>query len=84
VNRTAFNFGTILSAGWQEGTLEIEFNSLNVYQYKNVPRRVWDEFKAVDQKANYFLNFIRGQYESKCVKQAPILPGLKSKTPDAT
>jgi len=81
VKRTLFNSGSIISAGYDyaKQSLEIEFTSLNVYRYSNVPKRIWLEFKAVLDKANYWQQFIGGQYEVTCTtRRQQVFPALKA------
>ena len=81
-----FNSGWILEANWNKGTLEIKFNSLSIWRYKRVPKRVWDEFKVVSDRANYFLMFVKDKYESQCIHQEPALfetGSLQKKAPKA-
>lgn len=44
-------------------TLKITFRSGNVYAYKKVPQKVYDELKAAGSKGGYFNRFIKYSYE---------------------
>lgn len=43
--------------------LEIIFNNGSIYQYRNVPREVFDQFMSADSKGNYFQDNIRDEFE---------------------
>lgn len=43
--------------------LEIIFNNGGIYQYRNVPRQVYDELMKSDSKGAYFQDNIRGEFE---------------------
>lgn len=44
--------------------LEIIFNSGAIYQYRGVPREVYDQLMAAESKGRYFGENIRGEFES--------------------
>ena len=56
---------TVRSIGYQGKSriLEIEFQSGVVYQYVDVPARVYEEFWQAESKGKYFNSKIRGAYE---------------------
>lgn len=43
--------------------LEIIFNNGGIYQYRNVPREVFDQLKRAESKGSYFHDNIRGEFE---------------------
>jgi len=43
--------------------LEIIFNSGQIYQYRNVPREVFEQFMQAESKGNYFQENIRDEFE---------------------
>jgi hypothetical protein len=43
--------------------LEIIFNSGQIYQYRNVPRAVYDELMRSDSKGRYFQDNVRDEFE---------------------
>lgn len=43
--------------------LEIIFNSGQIYQYRNVPREVFEQFMQSESKGNYFQHNIRDEFE---------------------
>ena len=55
----------IHAIGYDEETsvLEIIFNSGAIYQYRGVPRQVFDEFMHAESKGNFFQNNIRDEFE---------------------
>ena len=56
---------TVRSVGYQRKSriLEIEFQSGIVYQYLDVPGRVYEELWKADSKGRYFNSEIRDGYE---------------------
>ena len=55
---------TVRSMGYQRRRkiLEIEFHSGVVYQYLDVPERVYEEFRQAESKGRYFNCEIRDGY----------------------
>ncbi len=55
----------IHAIGYDDETsvLEIIFNSGAIYQYRGVPRQVFDEFMCAESKGNYFQTNIRDEFE---------------------
>lgn len=55
----------IHAIGYDDETsvLEIIFNSGAIYQYRNVPHQVFEEFMRAESKGNYFQNNIRDEFE---------------------
>lgn len=43
-------------------TLEIEFQAGSIYQFKPVPKSVYDGLVKADSKSNYFRDYIRKLY----------------------
>ena len=43
-------------------TLEVKFTAGGIYRYKDVPRKVWEEFRAAPSKGAYFDAHIRNRY----------------------
>ncbi len=43
--------------------LEIIFSNGSIYQYRNVPREVYEQLMASPSKGNYFQDNIRGEFE---------------------
>lgn len=39
-------------------------NSIDVYEYHNVPQFVFDQFLAADSKGRFFVENIKGQYKN--------------------
>ena len=50
-------------------TLEVEFQSGEVYQYSDVPERVFEEFWKAESKGKYFNFEIRDSYAFVRLKQ---------------
>ncbi|MES1210927.1 MAG: KTSC domain-containing protein [Acidobacteriota bacterium] len=53
----------ITSLGYdpERETLEVEFQSGNVYRYFAVPRQIYEDFLQASSKGRYFGAHIRGQ-----------------------
>lgn len=62
--RTPVASTSIKSVGYDDeaDALEIEFHSGGVYQYFDVPERVYTELLEADSRGRYFHEEIRGQY----------------------
>jgi hypothetical protein len=59
MQRTAVSISGINEVGYHEdseahGTLEIEFESGHVYQFFNVPPKVYDEFMRASSREDYY------------------------------
>lgn len=52
------------AAGFENGTLIIEFTNGTRYSYKNVPRHVYDELLAAPSHGKFFHLAIRNAYEA--------------------
>jgi hypothetical protein len=50
------------SVGYQDGTLEIEFVTGSIYQYFDVPERVYEELRMAESKGAFFQTHIRAQF----------------------
>ena len=56
----------IKEAGYDEATqvLTVKFvNGDEIYEYKNVPKAVYDELMAAESKGSFFTKNIKGKYE---------------------
>ena len=54
--------GSVRSAGYKDGILEIEFHDDSVYRFFAVPPEIAQAFLDSDSKGQYFVSFIRGRY----------------------
>ena len=70
MKRTPVTSSNLKSVGYDPKTrvLEIEFVSGAVYQYNNVPPRVYEELMKASSHGKYFHAYIRNQYPYKRVK----------------
>jgi hypothetical protein len=48
--------------------MRIIFVSGVIYDYKNVPQKIFDEMKASDSKGTYLNQYIKGRYEFEKVR----------------
>jgi KTSC domain len=64
IQRTAVESSSIASVGYarESKTLEIEFRSGSIYQYREVPEAVFKAFSAAQSKGQFFSRQIRGKY----------------------
>jgi hypothetical protein len=60
----SFNSSTIAKVGYDKSTstLEIEFQSGDVYQYFDVPEHIWEAFKISSSKGKFFNDTVKGLY----------------------
>ena len=69
MDRTPVKSSNIASIGYEDGTLEIEFNSGgDVYQYYAVPEGVYRDFMSASSQGKYFNRCIKGCYREKKVE----------------
>ncbi len=67
MKRTKVESSNIASVGYDGNTLEIEFNSGAIYQYENVPIRVYDVMMKADSVGKYFNAHIKSKYNYRRV-----------------
>ena len=67
MRRMPVESSAISSVGYDAGsqTLEVEFQSGSVYDYREVPREVYESFLASSSKGRFFARRIRSRYESR-------------------
>ena len=65
--RTKVESSNIASVGYDGSILEIEFNSGAIYQYENVPIRVYDVMMKADSVGKYFNVHIKSKYNYRRV-----------------
>lgn len=56
------NSSNISSVGFENGTLEIEFNSGMVYQYYSVPESIFQSLLSASSKGKYLNTYIKNVY----------------------
>lgn len=62
LNRQFVSSSNIHSIGYEDGTLEIEFNSGGIYQYHNVPESLYNNLMAASSHGKYFASFIKNSF----------------------
>jgi hypothetical protein len=72
MNRIPVSSESITHAGYHldsdsDGTLELVFSSGGVYQFFNVPAKVYDEFMHAPRKHDYYLTNIGKRFPSSRV-----------------
>jgi len=68
MNRISVISSNIASVGYEDNVVEIEFNSLSVYQYFNVPKEIYEGLLIASSKGKYFNLFIKDKYECLRIK----------------
>jgi hypothetical protein len=72
MERIPIKSSQVKSIGWEpnfsdsetdNGVLQVEFTSLAVYEYKNVPYTIYRQFLAAESKGSYLANHIKGAFE---------------------
>lgn len=69
MKRTKVESSNVASVGYDQldGILEIEFNSGAIYQYENVPVRVYEVMMKADSVGKYFNAHIKSKYNYRKV-----------------
>ena len=49
--------------GYENGTLNVVFNSGTTYRYDNVPQSIYEGLENADSKGKYFMSNIRNLYK---------------------
>ena len=62
MDRTPVSSKNIASIGYEDGILEIEFNSGGIYQYDGVPKEVYSSLIDAKSIGSYFHHNIRDRY----------------------
>lgn len=67
MKRESVSSSNISSIGYEDKseTLEIEFHNGGVYQYFNVPKRVYEGLMSADSHGRFFIRNIKGTYGYK-------------------
>ena len=71
MNRTPVRSSNLVSVGYDPDTLvlEIEFRGKRVYQYAEVPVKVWHSLMAAPSAGSFFDASIRNVYAAKAVTE---------------
>jgi len=67
MNRAYVSSTDLVSVGYDNGTLEIEFKENNVYQYFNVPQSIYNGLLSAGSKGTYFHSHIKNKYRYRKV-----------------
>jgi hypothetical protein len=68
MHRIQVDSSNLHSVGYEQGTLEIEFNHGGIYQYFGVSKDVYDELMNADSHGVYFNANIKNEYEWQKVR----------------
>lgn len=63
MNRTPVTSSNIASMGYDDGTMEVEFNNGGVYQYKDVPESIYNQCFNASSVGAFFAANIKNNYE---------------------
>jgi hypothetical protein len=64
ISREPVTSSTVRSVGYHDGILEIEFKS-GIYQYLDVPKKVYDELLHADSHGRFFNQEIKNKFQSR-------------------
>ena len=62
MNRTKVISSNIASIGYENGTLEVEFNNGKIYRYAGIPEHLYLSLLSAPSKGTYFAQNIRNRY----------------------
>lgn len=65
MERTSVSSSNIASIGYEDCTLEIEFNGGRIYQYYDVPEDVFNELMSASSHGQYFNRHVKNIYQYK-------------------
>lgn len=68
MNRQPIDSSMILSAGYENGIMEVEFKNGTVYQYDGVDRYIFEDFLSSESKGKYLHKLIKNQYPGKKIE----------------
>jgi hypothetical protein len=60
--RQPVNSSNIRSIGYENGTLEVEFNTGSIYQYTNVPPSLYSGLMSASSHGKYFASYIKNSF----------------------
>jgi hypothetical protein len=65
MDRLLVNSSNLVSVGYEPGssTLEVEFQSGNIYQYLNVPEHIYQDLMTSNSKGQYFHDYILKEFD---------------------
>jgi len=63
MQRTQVDSSNVRSIGWEDDTLEVEFNNGGLYQYIGVPKSLFDEMLASNSKGQFLNSKIKTDFD---------------------
>ena len=57
----------IESAGWENGTLQVQFKGGGTYVYAAVPEAVWENFKKAESQGSFLSKEIKPKFRTSKV-----------------
>lgn len=67
MTRQPVNSSNLSSVGYENGTLEVKFNSGSVYQYFDVPQSVYAALMSASSHGSYLAHSIKNVYRYRKV-----------------
>lgn len=67
MERQAINSSSIKSAGYEDGTLEVEFKQGLIYQYYGVPEEFWINLMMSESAGRYLAKSIKNEFPFKLI-----------------
>ncbi len=68
MERISIVSSNLASVGYEDGILEVAFNSGSIYQYSGVPVSVYEDLMSAPSHGKYFAAFIRNNYPYRKVR----------------
>ena len=67
MQRQVINSSSIKSAGYLDGTLEVEFKQGLIYQYYGVPEEYWINLMVSESAGSYLAKNIKSEFPFKMI-----------------
>lgn len=58
---------SINAIGYKRRTMNVEFSNGKTYEFKKVPRALFDQFAKAASKGQFFINEMKGQFNGKMI-----------------
>ena len=66
MNRVNVVSTNLLSVGYENKVLEVEFRNRTIYQYFGVPQEIYDHLISFTHPGRYFSRFVKNRY--RCLR----------------
>lgn len=64
INKVEVVSSNVARIGWDNNSLYVDFKN-GSYEYKNVPKRIYNEMLEAESKGKYLNAHVKGRYEYK-------------------